>query len=131
EFHFNHPKLVPQFSPTIPCYKESVSARLGNVVERNASFDGWTVHIQQTSFDKSDIPAWTLEHPYVSPLGTLTFTVPEGDPKAPHEPLPWTEQGIQKQDFPFVDLNSSLQWSAFKQAVQTLRSRGNTVFVVI
>src|SRR5262249_12557312 len=44
EANFNHPRLVPQFSPWIPCYKEQISSRLGIVIEQRIPFDGWTTH---------------------------------------------------------------------------------------
>ena len=131
EFRFNHPKLVPQFSPSIPCYKDDVNTRLGNVVERNSSFLGWTSHVQQTYFDKSDIPAWTLEHPYAAPGSSVNFAVPADSNVYRHEPLPWTARGAAAQDFPFVDLNASLQWLAFTRLVDTLSERSNSIHVVI
>lgn len=41
------------------------------------------------------------------------------------------ERGIGKQDYPWVDLETSLQWRSFKRAVDILRRRGNRVFVVV
>ncbi len=131
EFHFNHSKLVPQFFPRIPCYKAEVNERLSSIVERNFEFNEWTGHIQSAYFDRMDIPAWTLEHPYTPLYTALTFTLPEGNAQAPHDPTPWTEQGIQKQDFPFVELKTSLQWSAFQRALEILQTRGNRVCVVV
>jgi hypothetical protein len=131
EFRFNHPKLVPQFSPKIPCYRDDVNTRLGNIAERSSAFLGWTSHMQQTYFDKTDIPAWTLDHPYSVPGSSITFNVPEDSNVYRHEPIAWTARGMQPQDFPFVDLNSSLQWRAFKTIIDTLNARKNRVFVMI
>ena len=88
---FNHPRLVPQFSPRIPSYKEEISPRLGILVEQRVTFSKWTNHLQQ----------------------------------------PWNKSGITKQDYPWVDLEASLQWHAFQDVIELLRARGNRVFVVV
>jgi len=63
EVSFNHPALVPQFRPQIPCYRETLSGRLGHVVERNVRLLAWAKHLQIAYLDGSDWAAWTLEHP--------------------------------------------------------------------
>ncbi len=128
---FNHPRLVPQFLPRIPSYKEEVSSRLGNVVERRLPFSGWTNHLQQAYYDRSDIPGWTLDHPYDNPFGPLTRRLPPGDDSRRHPPRPWYKSGITTQDYPWVDPESSLQWHAFQGVVETLRRRDNRVFVLV
>jgi hypothetical protein len=128
---FNHPRLVPQFIPRIPAYREQVSGRIGIVVERNLAFSAWTTHLQQAYYDRSDIPAWTLEHPYESPLVPLARGLPAPDEGLRHLPQPWYESGIAEQDYPWVDLETSLQWQAFRRVVRILRDRGNRVFVLV
>ena len=110
EFSFNHPKLVPQFVPWIAPYKEAISPRIGVVVERSVPFLGWASHIQQAYFDRMDIPSWTLERPTESPLKALQGGLPPSDDRLRHEPLPWNKRGMTRQDFPWVEPASSLQW---------------------
>ncbi|HLX61036.1 MAG TPA: hypothetical protein VKX17_07115 [Planctomycetota bacterium] len=129
ELNFQHSRLVPQFTPKIPCYRADASTRLGIVVERNVEFNSWTGHLQQSYFDQKDVPSWTLEHPYECSL-SRPMKNPR-DNELHEDPIPWTKRGIKPTDFPFVDLNTSLQWSAFKRAVDVLRARGNHVVVVI
>ena len=107
---FNHPRLIPQFVPHIPAYHEEVSPKLGVAVERHLPFSGWTNHLQQTYYDQTGIPSWTLEHPYDNPLRPLTRGLPPADESLRHLPQPWYQSGITPQDFPWVDLNTSLQW---------------------
>ena len=57
EFSFNHPKLVPQFFPRIPSYRETFSNRLGIAASRYLPFSGWVNHLQVTGFDGLDIPS--------------------------------------------------------------------------
>src|SRR5262249_16480294 len=111
---FNHPRLVPQFVPSIPSYKEEVSPRIGVVVEQNVPMISWTTHLQQAYYDRTDIPSWTLEHPYECPLKPLLKGLKVPDESLRHTPQPWYTSGIAKQDYPWVDLETSLQWHAFQ-----------------
>lgn len=131
EFRFNHPRLVPQFLTQIPCYKEEISPRIGIVVEQRLPFNGWVSHLQQAYYDRTDVPAWTLERPYDNPLGHLGRGLPPSDNLLRHEPVSWTQRGIQEQDFPWVDPETSLQWQAFQRTVTLLRQRGNRMFVLV
>lgn len=131
EFRFNHPRLVPQFVPRIPCYKEEISPRIGILVEQRVPFGAWTNHLQQAYFDRTDVPSWTLEHPYDNPLQAIERGLPPSDNLLRHEPIPWTARGIKKQDFDWVDPDTSIQWRFFRRAVEVLQQRGNRVFVLL
>jgi hypothetical protein len=127
----SHPRLVPQFAPSIPAYKAEISPRLGVLMERYLPLSGWTTHLQQAYYDRTDIPGWTLEHPYENPLKPLARGLPPSDNSLRHLPQPWYKSGITKQDYPWVDLQTSLQWHAFQQVIELLRQRGNRVFVLV
>jgi hypothetical protein len=128
---FNHPRLVPQVVPLIPSYKEEVSPRLGIIVERHSPFSGWANHLQQAYYDRTDIPGWTLDHPYDNPFRPLTHGLPPSDNALRHLSQPWYKSGITEQDYPWVDPNMSLQWHAFQRVVEILRQRGNKVLVLV
>jgi hypothetical protein len=128
---FNHPRLVPQFAPSVPAYKAEISPRLGILVERWLPLSTWTAHLQQAYYDRDDIPGWTLEHPYDDPLTPLQRGLPPPDQSRRHLPQPWYKSGITRQDYPWVDLDTSLQWQAFRGVVELLRQRGNRVFVLV
>jgi hypothetical protein len=128
---FNHPRLVPQFVPRIPSYQEEVSPRIGVAVEERVPFSSWTNHLQQAYYDRSDLPSWTLEHPYENPLQPLARGLPPADDTLRHESRPWYASGIGLQDYPWVDPETSLQWRAFRRAVEVLRHRGNRVFALV
>ena len=91
----SHPRLAPQFSPRIPSYNEDLSTRLGVVVEQHTPLAPWTNHLQQAYYNRSDIPAWTLAHPYDSPVAPLTqLACLASDHSAHQEPRSWEENGI-------------------------------------
>ncbi len=128
---FNHPRLVPQFAPSVPAYKAEISPRLGVLMERRLPSSRWTTHLQQAYYDRMDIPGWTLEHPYDNPFEPLLRGLPPSDSSRRHVSQPWYKSGITKQDYPWVDLKTSLQWQAFQGVVEYLQKRGNRVFVLV
>jgi hypothetical protein len=123
-----HPQLIPQFFPSIPRYgaeEADVTTRLGIVIGRQVPFLSWGQHLQLAYFEKKSIPAWTLEHPDENPIGPLTqgLKLPESEPPLRLELVP--------VNFKWVDLETSLQWRSFQQAVEVLQQRGNRVFVLL
>ncbi len=131
---FNHPRLLPQFVPPIPAYpvtRADLTEHLGIAVEQRSPFHSWPGHLQQAYYGGVDIPGWTLEHPDENPAGPLGRGLPAVDQSLRHPARPWYESGITKQDFPWIELDSSLQWHAFQHAVKTLQDRGNRVFVLV
>jgi len=117
EFHFDHPKLAPQFFPNIPCYKASYSTRFSAVIGRIVPFASFPSHLDKTYFDSMDLSTWTLEHPYDVPK----FEIPRLEGAA----------AAVAADFQWVALETSLQWRFFQSSVQILKARGNRVFVLV
>ncbi len=147
EERFNHARLVPQFSPRIPCYRADASERLSALVERNVPVLSWVSHLQNSAFNQKSIPDWTLEqgsgeppaHPnaYKNPLAQISLRVPtapaqdpeRGPASARHKP--WSTTGGGSTRFEWVTLDTSLQWAAFQRLTRLLRARGNDVLVVV
>jgi hypothetical protein len=99
-------------------------------MERRIELLQWASHLSTAYLDKMDLSNWAMAHPYESPLGTAPFTVAQ--PRETVEQVtPWNARGTARQAFPWVSLESSLQWQFFKRAIEILRDRGNIVFVVI
>ena len=144
---FNHSRLVPQFSPHIPCYKADANERLSAVVQREVGFLQWVGHLQNAYFGQKSILSWTLEddggnpprypNGYRIPLARISLTVPSAptdDPqRGPRSPRhkAWSADSQGTTRFEWVDLDSSLQWRAFQRVLATLKSRGNDVLVVL
>jgi hypothetical protein len=131
EFHFNHPKLVSQFVPKIPCYKVPYSKRISAVAERYVPLFGWTSHLKINYFESMDLPSWTLEHPYENPLSAVTLRLPTSANDIRNENISWTKRGVAKTDFQWVEPESSLQWKFFRRSVEVLKEKGNSVFVLV
>ena len=132
EFDFNHPQLVPQFSPKIPCLREDTSHRIGSALERGVDFCDWTNHLQISYFEAKNIPQWTIEHPDRNPLKALTFKLPPSDDRPEDgKAVSWAERKMPRRDFEWVDLATSIQWRSFQRIVEILEKRGCTVFVLV
>jgi len=131
EMAFNHPRLVPQFVPRIACYKAPAAERMGIVIDQHLSLRTWVNHLRVADFDGLDMHSWTLENPYANLFERISLqsTQPKDEPHS--LPIVWTERGIQPQDIPWIDLDTSLQWQAFRKTARLLRDRGNSVFVII
>ena len=78
-----------------------------------------------------DIPTWTLEHPFKNPAGAVTLELPNLVNDKQDEYVSWIEKGTTQKDFPWVKLETSLQWKFFRKSVELLSERGNSVFVLI
>jgi hypothetical protein len=147
EEQFNHARLVPQFSPRIPCYRADANERISAVIQRNVSFLSWVGHLQNAYFGQKSILSWTLKddggsppsypNAWKNPLTQIKFTVPTAptvDPqRGPDSPRhkPWFSDGPGTTRFEWVGLDHSLQWQAFQRVVGKLRERGNDVLVVM
>ncbi|MHC4738586.1 MAG: hypothetical protein ACYS9Y_06745 [Planctomycetota bacterium] len=136
EFRFNHPRLVPQFFPKIPCYSASISARMGIIIERNVPFFGWTRHLQLAYFKDENgvgrpLPAWAMAHPYDNPFKVFTLEINDLTEDLRYEPRPWTERSATKLNLPWVEFRTSLQWSLFQRLVKILKERKNTLLVLV
>ena len=133
EFSFNHPDLVPQFVPKIPCYRRPVSERLGTVIGRRLPFIAWARHVRVAYFAGSDLPSWTFEHPYEDPLRQITLECrsPDEPPSPKPTAEPWTEKGIAKFDARWVELGTSIQWLSLRRTLDILQRRRNRVVVLL
>ncbi len=147
EQRFNHPTLVPQFSPRIPSYRASFDERLSVLVGRTVPFLGFVRHLQNVYFDQKGMYQWTLaddgDYPpsypnsYRMPWAKIDFEVPGESPSDPdrgensERHKPWSTTGEGTQNFEWVALNRSQQWAAFQRLVELLLRRDNTLLVVV
>jgi hypothetical protein len=131
EFRFNHPRLVPQFRPQIPCYTESVSGRIGIVLERFFPIQQLVRHLQVARFDNTGLQLWTVENPYLNPLSRISIKPRELVEERKADVRSMTSRSKILQSLPWVELETSLQWWAFQRLVELLDVRGNDIFVVV
>ncbi len=131
ETRFNHPGLVPQFFSKPRCYQAEFSERIHNELNRQVPFWSWMNHIRTAYFDNKSLWQWTMDNPYKNPLKIFSKGIQFEDNKPHSPPAPWTTKGIGDQNYAWVDLDKSYQWSSFKKAINILKSRNNEVLVIV
>lgn len=144
---FNHSRLVPQFFPPVPSYDADANERLSATLDRHLPFFAWAGHLQNAYYDQKSIPRWTLEddgntpprypNAWRNPLGPLHDGIPAEPANDPdrgprsRRHKPWNAAGGEPASFEWIDLETSLQWQAFRRVVKLLRARGNDVLVIV
>lgn len=144
---FNHPRLVPQFQPRLPCYRADTSERIGALFERSVGFLQWVGHLESAYFGQKSIPLWTLAddggdppaypNTFRCPISQVSLRLPDPfapDPeRGPTSPRhrPWDRAGGRPVEFEWVETAKSLQWQAFGRVVERLRARGADVLVLV
>jgi hypothetical protein len=131
EFRFNHPDLVPQFRPRIPCYTADLSSRLGVVVRRRVGISGWSRHLQHALFDGRSLPEWSVDHPGESPFARFGSAASRVRGEPVEESVSWFERGLGPQSYPWVEPADSLQWRFFRRTIEILQRRGNRIVVLL
>ena len=142
----NHPGLIPQFMPTISCYRADIDLRLGRALERRLEPFSWVRHLQQAYFEQESLPEWTLadngNHPPSYPNTYRLLPGVEGvnlsaEAVSPDRGLaserhkPWLVNQSGKVNMEWVTLESSRQWRAFCRLDKRLQGRGNELLVVV
>ncbi len=126
-----HAGLIPQFVPNVPAYNQDMSRRLSILVEQRLSISQLANHWQQAYYGRQSIPAWTTQHPYDNPVSPLLQGLPPSDNSLERLQIPWFKDSRSKEDAPWLDMETSLQWPAFQRVVKLLQGRNNRVFVVV
>jgi len=140
---FNHPALVPQFAPRIPCYRGDTDMRLARALERRLEPLSWVRHLQQTYFSQKSAPEWTLaDDGKFPPAYPNTYRLPVGIPLSSELPSvkrglaserhkPWSSNQSGKVNMEWVTPENSLQWLAFRRLANRLQARGSNLLVVV
>jgi hypothetical protein len=127
----HHPRLVAQFSRSLKCYQEPLATRMGVLLERNCPFFSLLNHIRLSFFENENFGQWILDNPYENPLAKLSFNLEAQEKDHPNSSRDWSQSGITKQDWHWVELKDSTQWAAFKNIISLLQSRNNRVCVMV
>lgn len=131
ETRIQHAKLIPQWGSKIACYKESMEQRMKNTLERNVRLLQWRNHLQICCFDSNSLPQWSLGHPYSNPLAGIRFKVPEPKPQPHSTNIRWNSKSQHQSEWPWVAVETSLQWQSFQKIIARLQAGKNQVFVLV
>ncbi len=124
----NRPGLVPRLAVgangTLQQRVEAAVARLFH----GLPFEQWADQLAET---RMDFLAWSLDHPYESPLKAISSGLPPSEDLSTVRMLPWDGSEKAKLDAHWPDLEKHGQWQAFERVLELLQARQNRVLVLL
>ncbi len=125
---YNRPDLIPRLGAqfTGP-FKEAVSASWSKIAAASP-LGAWGDRLADT---KLDFLAWSLDHPYESPLSAISATLPPSDDTTHLRLVPWNQKPAIPVSASWLELPTSVQWQAFRNILTLLEQRGNKILVLL
>jgi hypothetical protein len=124
----NRPGLVPRLAAGA---NAKIQERLEAAVARlyhGSPFDSWGERLAET---RMDFLAWSLDHPYESPLRAISSGLPPSEDISTVRMVPWDGSEKAKLDARWPDLEKHGQWQAFERVIDLLEARQNRVMVLL
>lgn len=118
------PRLAAKFTGP---FKETVSAAWRKLADATP-IGSWEDRFADA---KLDFLAWSLEHPYESPLAAISSTLPPSDDTSHLRLTAWNATPARPTSAGWLNLSTSVHWQAFRNILELLEQRGNKVLVVI
>lgn len=125
EFSINHPRLLPQFDPSFKSYRANFGDRFSAFLEQKLLFSSWMRHFRAAYCANRDVKQ------VIAAGDKFTHYDPAERRPLVNGKVTWEQNGIKKQDWPWVSVNSSRQYAAFRRVIALLKQRGNKVTVVL
>lgn len=125
EFSINHPRLLPQLDPSFKSYRAKFGDRFSAVLEQHVPFCAWLRHFRAAYCANKDVKQ------VIAAGDKLTNYDPAERRKLANSTVTWEQNGIRKQDWPWVSTAKSRQYAAFRRVIALLQQRGNRVTVVL
>jgi hypothetical protein len=124
---YNRPDLVPRLAAHITGpFKEAASLSWSHLT-RNTPIQEWGERFADA---RLDFLAWSLDHPYESPLRAITSALPPSEDSHPQRLKPWDGRPESRFDTGWADLQDD-EWLAFLRIITLLQSRSNEILVVL
>jgi hypothetical protein len=133
DWKFHHPLLVPQLSPRIHYYK-SINERLGYLFEHRSRLLPFVHHLMVEYYDNKSITSWVMANPYKNPLSTITFKAAPMMADKQGLGTDWAsrqKRGIRLLNDPWLNLDESVMWNCYVDALKRLKNKKVNVFVLI
>lgn len=118
------PRLAADFSSAI---KKEIHEAAGMLVRRSP-IAGWAERFADT---RLDFLAWSLDHPYESPLRAISAALPPSEDSHSLRLTPWNGSPDAMLDMTWPALDEHPQWAAFVRTLDLLQARSNRVLVLI
>ncbi len=131
EARFLHPELAKQLLDAPACYRAPLEDRLAIAVRQRSGTLNVLDHVTDSSFDNLAPPQWVVKNPYANPLSRISCAIEAGPNKAEGKAQSWQEKGMSPVDYQWVSVGEGYQWRSFVRAIELVKSRGNSVFVLV
>lgn len=118
------PRLAADVSGVLEEYIESGTSRILHRI-------GITSALEEFTDSKMDFLAWSLNHPYESPLKAISTALPPSEDLHQQRLVPWKQTESAKIDCNWPTLENHPQWQAFLRTLNLLERRSNRVFVLL
>jgi hypothetical protein len=124
----NRPGLVPRLAADANgTFQERLEGTVARLVQ-GSPFDWWGDRITET---RVDFLAWSLDHPYESPLKAISSGLPPSEDSYTVRRVPWDRSEKVKLDALWPVLEGHGQWKAFERVLDLLEARQNRVMVLL
>lgn len=125
---FNRPDLIPRLAARFKApFKQAIAAAWSRLYSTGPLKD-WTTRLADT---RVDFLAWSLDHPYESPLKAISAALPPSEDSKYQVLVPWTRvENDLLRDF-WGDPDTHPEWLAFERLIGLLESRDNKILVVL
>lgn len=125
---YNRPNLIPRLAAHFSGpFKEAASLSWSHLM-KDSPLKDWGERLADT---RVDFLAWSLDHPYESPLQAISSALPPSEDSHHLRMIPWDRTPASMIVTHFEPLDEDLQWQALLRIIALLRSRGNEVLVLI
>ena len=125
---YNRPNLIPRLAAHVTGpFRESASLSWSHLM-RNTSLKELG---ERFSDARLDFLAWSLDHPYESPLKAISAALPPSEDSQRQKLTPWGGQPAARIQTRWGELALDDQWQAFLHIIALLQARGNDVLVVL
>lgn len=124
----HRPGLVPRLAADFSGRFKASIAKGAAALVRRSPLAGWA---ERFSDARLDFLAWSLDHPYESPLRAIAAALPPSEDSHPLRLTPWDGTPESMLDAAWPVIESHPQWTAFERMLDLLSLRSNRVLVVI
>jgi hypothetical protein len=125
---YNRPDLIPRLAAHFEGpFREAASLSWSHLM-KNSPLKEWGERLADT---RVDFLAWSLDHPYESPLRAISAALPPSEDSHPQRLVAWDQRPVSLVVTRFDPLDLDIQWIAFLRVVSLLEGRGNEVLVLL
>jgi hypothetical protein len=125
---FNRPNLIPRLSAHFKSPLKDTVALSWSHLLKASPLKAWGDRLADT---RVDFLAWSLDHPYESPLKAISATLPPSEDSHPQRLTPWSQDPRDLLNHRWWDPEESSEWYAFESLLSKLHEGGNQVLVLL